>query len=91
VVFLLLVIAAPLYLVFFDAAADLLSRWTSIRPLPPYVISPVLIVFAWLFRGTSIFLEKPDWNDRVGRYKQVEKIRAECLDTASEAESEIDS
>jgi hypothetical protein len=69
IVFFLLLIAVPVYFI--------ISQWTAKTMLSPYLICPTLILLAWLFQGISILLEKPNWNDRAGRYIEIDKLRAE--------------
>ena len=70
IMFFLLLIAAPVYCLDPGGVQQLAA-------LSPYVIAPTLIVFAWLFRGISVFLEKPNWEDRPVRYIEVDKLRTE--------------
>jgi hypothetical protein len=76
IMFFLLLAAALVYFVTFYVDRDLTSLWTVPGALSPYVISPTLIVFAWLSRGISILLEKPTWDDRADRYAAIDKLRA---------------
>jgi len=73
IMFFLSLIAIPVYSL--DPDPILIGAKKTV--LTPYVIFLASIAFAWLFRGISISLEKPNWNDRTGRYIEVDKLRAE--------------
>ncbi len=77
IIFFLLLFAAPAYLLSWWKDEDFkFKSMVTMQKLTPWVISLALIIFAWLFRGIAIMLEKPPWNDREGRYTAIDELRA---------------